>query len=168
MTSYLRYPKALTAPLKAFITTGRMSSVNTSRSVAGTRTILIFPMLIAMSTRNAGNRGQMKYISRQRSKSTIASKYDMGNPEMGEMQSIVENYRQRYMDPSAPPHIDEKLIAPPHIDEKLIADEVLGVRKGYKRGVGPKLKGAASTSSTTASLSRDPPVPDSELRDFFN
>ncbi|PON42706.1 hypothetical protein TorRG33x02_335220 [Trema orientale] len=58
--------------------------------------------------------------------------------------------------------------APPRIDETFIADEVLGVRRGYRRGVGPKLKGAASTSSTAASPPRDPPVPDSELRDFFS
>ncbi|PON49646.1 hypothetical protein PanWU01x14_228790, partial [Parasponia andersonii] len=44
-------------------------------------------------------------------------------------------------------------------DEILIADKVLGVR----RGVGPKLKEAASTSSTVASPSWDPLVPDSEL-----
>ena len=42
-------------------------------------------------------------------------------------------------------------------------DEVLGVRRGYRRGVGPKLKGAASTSSTAASPPRGPLVPDSEL-----
>ena len=50
----------------------------------------------------------------------------------------------------------------------MIVDEVLGVRRGYRRGVGPKFKGAASTSSTVASPPRDPPVPDSELRDFFS
>ncbi|PON89008.1 hypothetical protein TorRG33x02_152370 [Trema orientale] len=153
MTSYLGYPIVLTAPLKTSIRTGRMSSVNTSRSMAGMRTILTFPVLIAMSRRNAGNRGQMKHVSRQGPKFTIASIYDMGNPKTGVIESIAENYRQRYMDPSAPPRIDETLIA----------DEVLGVR----RGVGPKLKGAASTSSTAASPPRDPHVPDFELRDFF-
>ncbi|PON38624.1 hypothetical protein PanWU01x14_311300 [Parasponia andersonii] len=40
--------------------------------------------------------------------------------------------------------------APPHINEILIADEVLGVRRGYRRRVGSKLKGVASTSSTAA------------------
>ena len=48
----------------------------------------------------------------------------------------------------------------PRINETLIVDEVLGVRRRYKRGVGLKLKGAASTSSTEASLLRDPLVPD--------
>ncbi|PON44659.1 hypothetical protein PanWU01x14_265390, partial [Parasponia andersonii] len=51
----------------------------------------------------------------------------------------------------------------PCIDETLIADEVLSV----KRGVGPQLKGAASTSSTTASLPRDPLMPHFKLREFF-
>ncbi|PON80654.1 hypothetical protein PanWU01x14_002100 [Parasponia andersonii] len=41
--------------------------------------------------------------------------------------------------------------APPRIDKILIADKVLGVRKRYRRGVGPKLKQATSTSFTTAS-----------------
>ncbi|PON41662.1 hypothetical protein PanWU01x14_287780 [Parasponia andersonii] len=57
---------------------------------------------------------------------------------------------------------------PPRIDVTLIADEVLGVTRGYTRGVGLKLKGAAITSSTAASLPQDPLVPDSELRDFFS
>ncbi|PON90400.1 hypothetical protein TorRG33x02_136850 [Trema orientale] len=120
-----------------------------------------------------------------------------GNPEMGEMQSITENYRQRYIDPmtgmwpseeveqnyrkmveirptqlqsqassSAPGSSTQS--APPRIDETLIADEVLGVRRGYRREVGLKLKGAASTSSTAASPPRDHSVPNSELRDFFS
>ncbi|PON34621.1 hypothetical protein PanWU01x14_342870 [Parasponia andersonii] len=56
----------------------------------------------------------------------------------------------------------------PRTDETLIADKVLGVRRGYRRGVGPKLKGATSTSSTATSPPWDSPVPDSELRDFFS
>ncbi|PON53704.1 hypothetical protein PanWU01x14_200460, partial [Parasponia andersonii] len=57
---------------------------------------------------------------------------------------------------------------PSHIDETLIADEVLCVRRGYRRGVGPKLKGAASPSSTAASPRQDPSMPDFELREFFS
>ncbi|PON80816.1 hypothetical protein PanWU01x14_003720 [Parasponia andersonii] len=53
---------------------------------------------------------------------------------------------------------------PPRINETLIADEVLGVR----RGVGSKIKRAASTSSTVVSPPRDPHLPDSELRDVFS
>ncbi|PON43022.1 hypothetical protein TorRG33x02_334520 [Trema orientale] len=57
---------------------------------------------------------------------------------------------------------------PARIDETTIANKVLGVRQGYWRGVSPKLKGAISTSSTTASPSHDPLIPDLELRDFFS
>ncbi|PON78645.1 hypothetical protein PanWU01x14_019030, partial [Parasponia andersonii] len=55
-----------------------------------------------------------------------------------------------------------------HIDEILIVDEVLGVKRRYRGGVGLNLKGAASTSSTTAFPPQDPHVPDSELQDFFS
>ncbi|PON42385.1 hypothetical protein PanWU01x14_282480, partial [Parasponia andersonii] len=58
--------------------------------------------------------------------------------------------------------------APPRIDKTLIVDEVLAVRSEYRRGVGPKLKGDTSISSTAASPPRDPPMPDSELQDFFS
>ncbi|PON33847.1 hypothetical protein PanWU01x14_349200, partial [Parasponia andersonii] len=44
--------------------------------------------------------------------------------------------------------------APPRIDETLITYEVLGVRRRYRRRVGPKLKRATSTSSTAASPPR--------------
>ncbi|PON87075.1 hypothetical protein TorRG33x02_171880 [Trema orientale] len=57
---------------------------------------------------------------------------------------------------------------PPRIDKTLIADEVLGVKRRYRKGVGPKLKGAASISSTAASPPQDPPVPDYELQDFLS
>ncbi|PON68707.1 hypothetical protein PanWU01x14_093140 [Parasponia andersonii] len=40
---------------------------------------------------------------------------------------------------------------------------MLGVRRGYIRGVGLKLKGTTSTSSTIASLPRAPPMLDSKL-----
>ncbi|PON99164.1 hypothetical protein TorRG33x02_050240 [Trema orientale] len=109
-----------------------------------------------------------------------------GNPETGEMQSIAENYQQRYMDPVTGiwPSEEHKMVeirttqlksqasssasssstqsALPCTNETFITDEVLGVRRGYRRGVGPKLKGAASTSFTVASPPRDSPVPDTE------
>ncbi|PON53683.1 hypothetical protein TorRG33x02_304720 [Trema orientale] len=70
-----------------------------------------------------------------------------GNPETREMQSIAENYRQRYMDPVTGMWPSEEVeqnysqvsssasgsstqSAPPRIDETLIADEVLVVRRG--------------------------------------
>ncbi|PON40616.1 hypothetical protein TorRG33x02_339990, partial [Trema orientale] len=58
--------------------------------------------------------------------------------------------------------------APARIDETTIADNVLGVRQDYWRGVGPKLKGATSTSSTTASPPQDPLILDTELRNFVS
>ncbi|PON31463.1 hypothetical protein PanWU01x14_369680, partial [Parasponia andersonii] len=45
----------------------------------------------------------------------------------------------------------------------LIDDEVLGVKRWCRRGVGPKLKGASSTSPTAASSPRDPPVPNTKF-----
>ncbi|PON39474.1 hypothetical protein TorRG33x02_342630 [Trema orientale] len=42
------------------------------------------------------------------------------------------------------------------------------VRRGYRRGVGPKFKRAAKTSSIVTSLPREPPVPDTELLEFFS
>ncbi|PON74612.1 hypothetical protein PanWU01x14_050190 [Parasponia andersonii] len=57
---------------------------------------------------------------------------------------------------------------PSRINEILIADKILGTRRGYRRGVGPMLKGVVSTSSTATSPLWDPLVLDSELRDFFN
>ncbi|PON34134.1 hypothetical protein PanWU01x14_346770 [Parasponia andersonii] len=53
---------------------------------------------------------------------------------------------------------------PPQINKSLILNELLGIR----RGVVLKLRGTTSTSSTVASLPRDPSVSDSELRDFFS
>ncbi|PON37932.1 hypothetical protein PanWU01x14_316490 [Parasponia andersonii] len=57
---------------------------------------------------------------------------------------------------------------PPRIDETLIADDMIGLRRGHRKGVSPKLKGATSTSSTVASLLQDPPILDSKFRDLFN
>ncbi|PON86410.1 hypothetical protein TorRG33x02_177510 [Trema orientale] len=64
---------------------------------------------------------------------------------------------------------EEYRIAPPRINETSIADEVLGIRKGYRRGAGPKLMGATSTSTTASSPPHQPPyVPDLALQDFFS
>ncbi|PON31659.1 hypothetical protein PanWU01x14_368120 [Parasponia andersonii] len=54
------------------------------------------------------------------------------------------------------------------MNKTLIADKMIGVRRGYRRGICLKLKRVASTSSITASLLRDSLVLDSELRDLFS
>ncbi|PON78333.1 hypothetical protein PanWU01x14_019710 [Parasponia andersonii] len=56
----------------------------------------------------------------------------------------------------------------PRIDRILSTDKLLGIKRGYRRGVALKLKEAASTSSIAASLPWDPPILDSDLREFFN
>ncbi|PON40501.1 hypothetical protein TorRG33x02_340200 [Trema orientale] len=54
-------------------------------------------------------------------------------------------------------------LAPPCIDETTIVDEVIDIRKGYKRKISSKLKEAASTSSAVASSPYEAHVPDAEL-----
>ncbi|PON73885.1 hypothetical protein PanWU01x14_054350 [Parasponia andersonii] len=92
-----------------------------------------------------------------------------GDPDTGEIGSIVDTYRHRYM-PQVPSYVSGSSthIVLTHIDVTMIADEVLDIRKGYKRRVDSKLKRATSTSSTTVSLPQNPLIPDSKLRDFFS
>ncbi|PON62133.1 LOW QUALITY PROTEIN: hypothetical protein TorRG33x02_280170 [Trema orientale] len=77
---------------------------------------------------------------------------------------MVEIYTTQLQSQTSSSASRSSISAPPHINESLIIDEVLGIR----RRVGLKLRGAASTSFTVASLPKDPFVSDSELRDVFN
>ncbi|PON86364.1 hypothetical protein TorRG33x02_178160 [Trema orientale] len=93
------------------------------------------------------NSEEYRAMSRRNTKSTISR-----DPDTEEMQPIVENYWQRYMDPTVGTW--------PSAEHD--------IRRGYRRGVGPKLNGAASISTTTSSPThQQPPVPDPELQDFF-
>ena len=49
--------------------------------------------------------------------------------------------------------LDSSASAPAYIDERLIADEVLGVRRGHRTGVGRIMKGKGKASSSSSTVS---------------
>ena len=47
--------------------------------------------------------------------------------------------------------LDDSVSAPAAIDERVIADQVLGVRRGYRKGVGRIIKGRRKASDISCS-----------------
>ncbi|XP_071689099.1 uncharacterized protein [Rutidosis leptorrhynchoides] len=121
----------------------------------------------ARSAQNKKNRAKMEYASTQGSRS-IADRVASLDPP-----SLIENFKNNHTfkkggwsgDKARVNH--EKMLKLkekyPERSDEVIMLEVLGKRRGYRRGVGKTLPGSASTSSSSSTCqTRRPPPPGSE------